>query len=142
MRVSRPVLGGPGGETPPAYSPPQARNWRGNLTVQVKMMKKRLRRSLKRVVEWCRAHRHYDVDWQQATLNVKLRGHCQYHGRPSNYRSLLQFYLGVRRTWKQWLGRRTRGRTLTREKYAKLLNRHPLLRPRITRAWAGTASVT
>src|SRR5215468_4458583 len=115
---------------------------RGYFTVHVKTMKKRLRRSFKRVAEWCQTHRHFDVDRQQATLNAKLRGHYQYYGRPTNYRSLWQFYRGVQRTWKKWLGRRTRGRTLTWEKYAKLLHRHPLLRPRITRPWAGTVSLT
>jgi RNA-directed DNA polymerase len=119
-----------------------ARSRRGKFTVHVKTMKKRLRRSLKRVAEWCQTHRHYPVDRQQATLNAKLRGHYQYYGRSTNYRSLWQFYRGVQRTWKKWLGRRTRGRTLTWEKYAKLLHRHPLLRPRITRPWAGAASLT
>jgi group II intron reverse transcriptase/maturase len=119
-----------------------ARSRRGYFTVHVKTMKKRLRRSLKRVAEWCQTHRHYDVDWQQATLNAKIRGHYQYYGRPTNYRCLWQFYRGVRQVWKKWLGRRTRGRTMTWEKYAKLLNRHPLLRPRITRSWAGAASHT
>ena len=119
-----------------------ARSRRARFTVQVKTMKKRLKRSLKGIAEWCRTHRHYDVDWQQATLNAKLRGHYQYYGRPTNYRSLWKFYREVRRTWKKWLGRRTRGRTLTWEKYAQLLNRHPLLRPRIVRPWAGAASPT
>lgn len=119
-----------------------ARSRRGWFTVHVKTMKKRLRRSLKRVAEWCQTHRHYDVKWQQGTLNAKLRGHYQYYGRPTNHRSLWQFYRGVRRTWKKWLGRRTRGRKFTWEKYANLLHRHPLLRPRITRSWAGAASHT
>ena len=119
-----------------------ARSRRGNFTVHVKTMKKRLRRSLKRVAEWCQTHRHYPVEWQQATLNAKIRGHYQYYGRPSNYRSLWQFYRGVHRTWKKWLGQRTRGRRFTWEKYAQLECRHPLLRPRITRSWAGAASHT
>jgi group II intron reverse transcriptase/maturase len=117
-----------------------ARSRRGKFTIHVNTMKKRLRRSLKGITEWCRTHRHYDVEWQQATLNAKLRGHYQYYGRPTNFRSLQKFYREVRRTWKKWLGRRTRGRTLTWEKYAQLLHRHPLLRPRIVRPWAGSAS--
>lgn len=119
-----------------------ARSRRGRFTVHVKTMKKRLRRSLKSITEWCQTHRHHAVDRQQAALNAKLRGHYQYYGRPTNYRSLWQFYRGVRRTWKKWLGRRTRGRTLTWEKYAQLLQRHPLLRPRIVRPWAGAANLT
>ena len=111
----------------------------GKFTVHVNTMKKRLRRSLKGITEWCRTHRHYDVGWQQATLNAKLRGHYQYYGRPTNFRSLRKFYREVQRTWKKWLGRRTRGRPLTWEKYAQILHRHPLLQPRITRSWAKAA---
>jgi len=115
---------------------------RGKFTVHVKTMKKRLRRSFKAISEWCRVHRHDPVDEQQAVLNAKLRGHYQYYGRPTNYRSLWQFYRGVRCVWKKWLGRRSRGRTLTWEKYAQLLHRHPLLRPRIRRPWAAAANLT
>jgi RNA-directed DNA polymerase len=119
-----------------------ARSRRGKFTVHVKTMKKRLKRSLKGIGEWCREHRHDPVNKQQATLNAKLRGHYQYYGRPTNYRCLWQFYRGVRRTWKKWLGRRTRGKTLTWEIYAQLLQRHPLLRPRIAHPWAGAARPT
>ena len=119
-----------------------ARSRGGKFTVQVKTMKKRLRRSLKAVAAWCQVHRHDLVSEQQAVLNAKLRGHYQYYGRPTNYRSLWQFYRGVVRTWKKWLGRRTRGRPLTWGKYAQLLQRHPLRLPRIVRAWAGAASPT
>jgi group II intron reverse transcriptase/maturase len=119
-----------------------ARSRREKFTVHVKTMKKRLRRSLKGITEWCRVHRHEDVDKQHATLNAKLRGHYQYYGRPTNYRSLWQFYRAVRRIWKKWLGRRSRGKTLTWAKYAQLLKRHPLMRPRILRSWAGAANRT
>ena len=119
-----------------------AHSRRGRFMVQVKTMKKRLKRSLKGITEWCRIHRHHDLDWQQAALNAKLRGHYQYYGRPTNFRSLWKFYRTVRRTWKKWLGRRTRGRSFTWEKYAQILQRHPLLRPRIVRPWAKLGSPT
>jgi RNA-directed DNA polymerase len=119
-----------------------ARSRRGKFTVQVKTMKKRLRRSLRAVGDWCRMHRHDDVAAQHKTLNAKMRGHYQYYGRPSNYRSLWQFYRSVRRIWKQSLNRRTRGKTLTWPRFAQLLERHPLPRPRIARAWPGAASPT
>jgi group II intron reverse transcriptase/maturase len=115
---------------------------RGKFTVHVKTMKKRLRRSFTAISAWCRVHRHDPVNEQQAVLNAKLRGHYQYYGRPTNHRSLRQFYRGVRCVWKKWLGRRSRGRTLTWEKYAQILRRHPLLLPRITRSWAGAANHT
>jgi hypothetical protein len=75
-------------------------------------------------------------------INAKLRGHYQYYGRPTNYRSLWQFYRGVRQTWKKWLERRSRGQPLSWERYAQILRRHPLLRPRITHTWTRAVSQT
>ncbi len=111
------------------------RSRRGNFTVHVRTMRKRLRRSLKRVAVWCREHRHDPVGAQQEALNRKLRGHYQYYGRSTNYRSLLEFFRTLQRIWKKWLDRRTRGNTLNWEQFRSLLNRHPLLKPRITRPW-------
>ena len=108
---------------------------RGNFTVHVRTMRKRLRRSLKRVSVWCQEHRHDEVERQRETLNSKLRGHYQYYGRPTNYRSLWSYYRTVRKIWKKWLNRRTRGKTLTWRKYEELEKRHPLMRPRILRPW-------
>jgi RNA-directed DNA polymerase len=109
---------------------------KGKFTVKVGTMKKRLKRGLKAVSEWCRQHRHDPVGTQQRQLNAKLRGHYQYYGRPTNYRSLWKFFRAVRRIWRMWLERRTRGKRLDWEVFAKLLARHPLLRPRITHAWS------
>ncbi len=108
---------------------------KGKFTVYVSTMKKRLKRGLTAIADWCQRHRHDSVDSQQQMLNAKLRGHYQYYGRPTNYRSLWKFYRAVRHLWRKWLERRTRGKRLTWETYAKLLNRHPLLLPRITHAW-------
>jgi RNA-directed DNA polymerase len=85
-------------------------------------------------------HRHDPVKEQQKTLNAKLRGHYQYYGRPTNYRSIGQFYRRVQRIWKEWLGRRTRGKRLTWERFKDILRQFPLLLPRITQAWAGAGS--
>ena len=119
-----------------------ARSRQGKFTLHLRTMKKRLRRSLKAVADWCRRQRHGDVMEQHRTLNAKLRGHYQYYGRPTNYRSLWKFYRKVRCLWKKWLTRRTRGRMLTWERYARFLQRYPLAVPRITRSWAGAASRT
>ena len=113
-----------------------ARSRRGRFTVHVLTMRKRHRRGLSAVARWCQEHRHDPVGEQQKTLNQKLRGHYQYYGRPTNYRSLWKFYRGVRRIWRKWLNRRTRGKTLPWGRYAELLVCHPLLRPRITQPWA------
>src|SRR6266487_2085799 len=113
-----------------------ARSRRGRFTIHVRTLRKRLRRSVKAVAQWCQQHRHDPVETQAAALNAKLRGHYQYYGRPTNYRSLWQFYRLARRLWHKWLNRRTRGKTLPWRDFAQLLDRHPLLLPRICHAWA------
>ena len=115
-----------------------ARSRKGKFAVHGKTIAKRLRRGLKAVTDWCKQHRHEPVGHQQQALNAKLRGHYQYYGRPTNYRSIWQFYRRVRRIWREWLGRRTRGRPLKWEKYQAILRQHPLLLPRIMHSWAST----
>jgi group II intron reverse transcriptase/maturase len=117
-----------------------ARSRRGRFTIHVRTMRKRLRRSVKAVATWCQQHRHDPVENQAAALNAKLRGHYQYYGRPTNYRSLSRYYRLVRRLWHKWLNRRTRGKRLTWASFQQLLTRHPLLVPRIYHAWASTGS--
>ena len=114
-----------------------ARSRKGGFTVHVKTLAKRLRRGLKAIADWCKQHRHTPVNQQQKALNAKLRGHYQYYGRPTNYYSINQFYRRVCRIWREWLGRRTRGRPLTWDRYNAILRQHPLLSPRITHAWVG-----
>jgi RNA-directed DNA polymerase len=98
-------------------------------------MRKRMRRSLKAMTAWCRADRHAPVVDQQKAINRKLRGHYQYYGRSTNFRSLLEFQQRVRRIWQKWLNRRTRGNTLNWPRYVRLLERYPLLKPRLSRSW-------
>jgi hypothetical protein len=117
-----------------------ARSRRGRFTIHVRTMRKRLRRSVKAVAQWCQQHRHDPVENQAAGLNARLRGHYQYYGRPTNYRSLWRYYRLVRRLWHKWLTRRTPGKRLTWDRFQQLLTRHPLLVPRICHAWANKGS--
>jgi hypothetical protein len=117
-----------------------ATSLRGKFTIHLRTMKKRLRRSLKATAVWCREHRHDELAHQWTILNAKLRGHYQYYGRPTNSRSIRQFYRIVLRLWHKWLNRRTRGRTLDWPTYARLLDRYPLLRPAITRTHSASLS--
>jgi len=117
-----------------------AHSRKGKFAVHVKTMAKRFRRGLKAIANWCQQHRHDPVSEQQKMLYAKLRGHYQYYGRPTNYRSLYQFYRKVRRLWRTWLSRRTRGRRLTWERFEEILRPYPLLRPQITHSWAGAGS--
>jgi RNA-directed DNA polymerase len=116
------------------------RSRRGFYRPGVKTMKKRLKRGLKEIGRWCKQNRHEPVRKQQDALNAKLRGHYQYYGRSSNFRSLWGFYNTVKRIWRKWLSRRTRGAPMYWEKFKDLLSRHPLLMPTITHTWASSRS--
>lgn len=113
-----------------------ARSRSGKYTMRVRTMSKRLRRSIRAVALWCKLYRHRPIVDQQAALNAKLRGHYRYYGRASNYRRLWQFYAAMCRIWRKWLARRSRGIPISWPKYQRLLQRHPLLLPRITHSWA------
>jgi RNA-directed DNA polymerase len=116
------------------------RSRRGHFTIHVRTMRKRLRRSLRRASAWCQRHRHDPIVEQRRALNAMRRGHNQYYGRATNFGQLLAFYRGVRQTWRKWLNRRTRGKTLPWRVYEKLLVAYPLQRPYIARPWARAVS--
>jgi RNA-directed DNA polymerase len=117
-----------------------ARSRRGRFTIHVRTMRTRFRRSAKGVAQWCQQHRHDPVEHQATALNAKLRGHYQYYGRPTNFRSLGKFHRYVQRVWHKWLTRRTRGKPLDWDRFKQLLHRDPLLPPRICHAWDTTGS--
>jgi group II intron reverse transcriptase/maturase len=114
-------------------------NRNGKYTTWVRTMRKRLHRSIKQAAQWCKANRHRPVAEQQAALNAKLRGHYQYYGRSSNYRLIRRFYQAVRLTWWRSLSRRSRGQ-LSAIAYMRILQRNPLLLPRITHSWVSRRS--
>ena len=78
-----------------------ARSRKGKFTVHVKTVAKRFRRGLNATADWCKQHRHDPVSEQQKMLNAKLRGHYQYYGRPTNYRSLWLYRSEERRVGKE-----------------------------------------
>jgi RNA-directed DNA polymerase len=135
--------GKPGGQKPATFdflgfTHICKRSRKGKFTIHVRTMRKRLKRSLTKMWAWCQLHRHDPVDKQQQALNRKLQGHYQYYGRPTNFRSIWEFFRSTRRIWRYWLNRRDRKHTLTWPLFERLLGRYPLLRPRIVRAWAAS----
>ena len=106
----------------------------GGWTVKTKTASSRMCLAAKKVADWCRRFRHRPVLEQQVTLKRKLLGHYAYYGRPGNYYCLSQFYRGVLRSWKQWLGRRSWHGSLTWDAFLTLLTHHPLPKPRVRAA--------
>ena len=112
------------------------RSRKGKFAVQVRTMRKRLKRSLTSLWAWCQLHRHDPLKGQQEALSRKLQGHYQYYGRPTNFRSIWRFFRSTRRIWLYWLNRRNRTHALTWSLFERLLARYPLPSPRIVRSWA------
>jgi RNA-directed DNA polymerase len=103
----------------------------GRFVVKLKTLSKRLTVKLKSLRAEARRRMHRRVTEQHEWLCQVLRGHYQYFGVTSNFRSLNAFYQEVRRIWFRALSRRSQ-RKLTWERYTALLTRLPLPSPSIT----------
>jgi len=107
------------------------RSRRGVLVVKRRTSRSRLRRSLARIADWCRRHRHLPVKEQQHTLGQKLRGHFAYYGITGNMAALQRFRDAVIRLWGKWLARRSWGLRWAWSRFLALLQRHPLPAARV-----------
>ena len=103
------------------------RSRKGGWIVQWKTAKERFSRSVARIGEWCRRHRHAALRWQQQALNRKLRGHYGYYGLTGNFRAIRSFHDAVRSLWRKWLGRRHRRARVFWTKFQRLEAHYPLL---------------
>jgi group II intron reverse transcriptase/maturase len=104
---------------------------KGRWYVKRRTAKDRFSRTLRRIAEWCRAHRHDDVEEQHRALARKLTGHYAYFGVTSNYEALARLAHEVKALWRKWLSRRSQKGFLNWDAMNRLLRRHPLPRPRI-----------
>jgi group II intron reverse transcriptase/maturase len=108
---------------------------KGKWVVKRKTASKRLQRSLRAVTQWCREHRHETLRDQHQTLRRKLQGHYQYYGISGNFRCLASYLNLVEEIWFKWLNRRSEKKTLTWEKFSRILEVRPLPRPHIAHSY-------
>ena len=99
--------------------------------IKRKTASKRLRRSLTRISQWCRLHRHDRLTTQHQMLARKLRGHYGYYGITGNIRMLTKYCHAVERLWQRWLSRRSQRAKIKWERFKQLLRVFPLPPPRI-----------
>ena len=104
---------------------------RGRWIIQRKTAKDRFRRTLKRLNDWCRHHRHWRLADQHRVLRQKLQGHWAYFGLSDNYRALASLHFHAQRLWVKWLGRRSQRGRLSWDRANHLLAAFVLPRPRI-----------
>jgi len=110
------------------------RSRRGYWVVKRKTAADRFSRAMRSIDLWCRNHRHWSLREQQQKLNEKLRGHYAYYGVTANSGALSRFKREVERRWRKWLNRRNRERTMTWDKFRRLLQRYPLAPVRTSRS--------
>jgi group II intron reverse transcriptase/maturase len=103
----------------------------GKRVVQRKTASKKLKASVQRVYQWCKAHRHDPIADQCRALGRKLTGHYGFYGITFNMRSLVRFYDQVKRAWRKWLDRRSRNNDMPWDRFNRLLKHYRLPRPRI-----------
>jgi group II intron reverse transcriptase/maturase len=108
---------------------------KGNWVVKRRTEKGRFGRALRAVADFCRINRHSSVKEQQAGLKLKLLGHYNYYGITGNYYALHRFSYEVRKVWRKWLNRRSRGNHMPWEKYNMLLRNYPLPPPRVAHSY-------
>lgn len=132
VRFERP--GTAGGEPPETFdflgfTHYWAKSRKGRWVPKQRTARDRLRRTMRRIHEWCRRWRHLPVADQAKALGRKLRGHYQYYGITGNWRALAKVYWKTTRSWQKWLSRRSQRAYLNWKAFEGLLARNPLPRP-------------
>jgi RNA-directed DNA polymerase len=109
------------------------RSRKGRWVVKRRTAGSRLRRSLKRLREWCRRNRHKKVAEQQKELVKKVKGHYAYFGIRGNLDALKSYWHEAKRAWREWLNRRSDRARMSWERMKRLLERYPLPPPQLRR---------
>jgi RNA-directed DNA polymerase len=107
------------------------RSRKGVWVVKRRTARSRFGRTLRRIAEWCRVHRHQPVAKQHAALNRKLKGHDAYYGITGNCSALGRLRHWVERIWRKWLSSRSQHGRLSWKRMRALLRVFPLARPRV-----------
>ncbi len=108
-----------------------ARSLKGNWVIKRKTARKKVRKAIVAMREWCRNNRHKPLQWQRNILASKLRGHFQYFGIRCNMRQMEAVRHYVIRGWRYWLSRRSHKSAIPWEEFMNLLELFPLPTPKI-----------
>mgnify|MGYP000855945491 CR=1 FL=1 len=99
----------------------------------------RLTRALDSLRSYCRDNRTQPLRVQHAGLRARMLGHYAYYGITGNMRQLANYARAVERIWRYWLNRRSSRRDMPWTRFAQLLLRLPLPRPRIVHSFYACA---
>jgi group II intron reverse transcriptase/maturase len=111
-----------------------ARSRNGRWIVKRKTAKTRFGRAVKRLAQWCRENRHAPLAEQHEAINRKLRGHYAYYGVTGNAHALKRYLRMAERAWRKWLNRRNHRAHMQWPRFTQVLQRYPLLPPRVVQS--------
>src|SRR5215203_696628 len=103
-----------------------AKSQRGYWVIKVETAPSRFTRTLHRLSEWCRTHRHFPVVEQWKKLCRSLVGHFNYFGVVGNAGRLLALRHEVYGIWRRWLNRCSQRARMSWAKMRLLHQRYPL----------------
>lgn len=108
---------------------------RGKFVIKHKTAKDRLAKAASNMNLWMKENRHRDVAEQWKIICSKLRGHYNYYGITSNYDKIHSLWKITEKLWKKWLSRRSRKSKVNWDRASKILERYPLIKPRIVNSF-------
>ena len=89
----------------------------------------RVRRFLNSLKELMRRSRHLPLAKQQEQINSRLRGFYNYFGLPLCAKTLKSIYRNVVKFWRKCLSRRSQTGKINWDKFNRILEFHPIVRP-------------
>ena len=96
-----------------------------------KTSRKKFKAKLFAFKEWLKKSRTLPTPELMKTAAAKLRGHFAYYGVTDNSQGIARFDHEIRKLLFKWLNRRGKRGCMSWEKFAKLLGKYPLPKPRI-----------
>jgi len=103
----------------------------GKYRVVYKTSAKKLKAKKEAVKDWLRENIHGKPSDTILKLNRKLAGHYAYYGISGNYQGLLNFYRFVVDAFYKVLTRRSQRAYLSCKRYMSLLEKHPIIKPKV-----------
>lgn len=103
--------------------------------VKLKTQRTRIIRKLKELRVAMKKRRHDPLPDQSRWLGAILRGHYAYFGITGNADGIVRFHTAVVQWWRWVLRRRGQRPKLPWDRFAAILERHPLPPPRLVHNW-------
>jgi group II intron reverse transcriptase/maturase len=107
---------------------------RGDWVIKRKTARKRRRRTMRALWQWCRDQRQAPLQAQYRVLCQQRRGHYPYYGIRGNYPRRERLYEPAEQAWRYGLSRRSHKSAIPWEQFDRLHARWPLPAPRLIHA--------